>query len=395
MLAVQEAIERLRAATRPLTPPESVPVAEALRRALAEDVVAAIDVPPADNSAMDGYALRGSDWPGTGEVMAISQRITAGSAPQPLEPGTAARIFTGAELPEGADTVVMQENTEGAGAGAVNILELAELGANIRRRGQDVARGAVILERGTRLRAQELGQLASLGREAVECYRPLRVALISTGDELVEPGKALGPGQIYNSNRYTVAGLMQGWGFEMVDLGILRDDPAAIRAAMEEAAERADVIVTTGGVSVGEEDHVRDVVESLGGIDLWKIAIKPGKPFAFGRVGDTPFLGLPGNPVSVFVTLAVVARGFLFDCQGADVTEPRPATLPAAFDRPADSREDYLRVRVSDRGLELFPSQSSGVLTSLCWSDGLARQRPDENIRAGDAVDYFPFEVWL
>ena len=395
MLTVEEAIARLRASAHLMTTPETVPVAGALRRALAEDVMAAVDVPPADNSAMDGYALRRSDWPRTGEAMAISQRITAGSAPRPLEPGTAARIFTGAELPEGADTVVMQENTEGAGAGAVNILELAELGANIRRRGQDIARGAVILERGTRLRAQELGQLASLGREAVECYRPLRVALISTGDELVEPGKALGPGQIYNSNRYTVAGLMQGWGFEMVDLGILRDDPAAIGASMEEAAERADVILTTGGVSVGEEDHVRDVVESLGGIDLWKIAIKPGKPFAFGRVGDTPFLGLPGNPVSVFVTLAVVARGFLFDCQGADVTEPRSATLPAAFDRPADSREDYLRVRVCDRGLELFPSQSSGVLTSLCWSDGLARQRPGEAIRAGDAVDYFPFEVWL
>lgn len=399
MLSVGDAIARLRATARLLTTPETVPVVDALGRALAEEVVATLDVPPADNSAMDGYALRGSDWPGPDRVMAVSQRITAGSVPKSLEPETAARIFTGAEVPEGADTVVMQEHTEAAGGEAVRIRELAEPGANIRRRGQDIARGEVILERGTRLRAQELGQLASLGRAAATCYRRLRVALISTGDELVEPGKALAPGQIYNSNRYTVAGLMQAWGFEMLDFGILRDDPAAIRAAMREAAERADVILTTGGVSVGEEDHVRDVVESLGGIDLWKIAIKPGKPFAFGHIrgrgSDTPFLGLPGNPVSVFVTLVVVARRFLLDCQGADVPEPRPAPMPAAFDQPGDSREEYLRVRVTDRGLELFASQSSGVLTSLCRSDGLARQRCGQDIHAGDIVDYFPFEAWL
>lgn len=399
MLTVENAIARLRDAARLLTPVESVPIADALRRVLASDVTAAIDVPPADNSAMDGYALRHSDWSGPDQAMPVSQRITAGSAPAPLEAGTAARLFTGAEVPPGADTVVMQENTEAAGDDAVLIRELAEPGANIRRRGQDIARGDTILESGRRLRAQELGQLASLGEKAVACHRRLRVALISTGDELVEPGEALGPGQIYNSNRFTVAGLVQAWGFEMLDFGIIRDDPVALERAMRDAAGRADAILTTGGVSVGEEDHVRDVVETLGAIELWKIAIKPGKPFAFGhvrgRAGDTPFLGLPGNPVSVFVTLVIVARPFLMACQGASFVAPRAVPATVAFDREGDSREEYLRVRAGDRGLELYRSQSSGVLSSLCWADGLARQRPGQDIRTGDSVDYFPFEALL
>lgn len=396
MLTVQEAIDRLRKSARLLPESESVALGTALNRVLAQDVVAGIDVPPAANSAMDGYALRGADWPGPECAMTVSQRITAGAPPERLQPGTAARIFTGAEVPEGADTVVMQENTQAGDAEEVRILELPEPGANIRPRGQDIARGDVILEAGTRLRAQALGQIASLGLAHIECYRPLSVALVSTGDELVEPGGEAGPGQIYNSNRYTVAGLLRQWGFEMVDMGIARDTPGAVRKMLEEAAGKADVILTTGGVSVGEEDHVRDVVESLGAIDLWKIAVKPGKPFAFGhvrgRVRETPFLGLPGNPVSVFVTLAVVARAFLFDCQGAVMTGPFPVPMPAAFDKPGDSREDYLRVRAGPDGLELYPSQSSGVLTSLCWASGLARQRAGQDIHRGSTVDYFPFE---
>ncbi len=402
MLSVQDAIDRLRDSARLLPESEFVSLGSALNRVLAQDVVAGIDVPPAANSAMDGYALRGADWPGPERTMTVSRRITAGKSPERLQPGTAARIFTGAEVPEGADTVVMQENTEASDIGEVRILELPEPGANIRPRGQDIARGDVILKAGTRLRAQALGQIASLGRAQVDCYRRLRVGLVSTGDELVEPGDEAGPGQIYNSNRYTVAGLLRDWGFEMVDMGIARDTPGAVRKMLEEAAEKADVILTTGGVSVGEEDHVRDVVEALGAIDLWKIAVKPGKPFAFGHVGghvrgqagETPFLGLPGNPVSVFVTLVVVARAFLFDCQGAVMSGPFPVPMPAAFDKPGDSREDYLRVRAGPDGLELYPSQSSGVLTSLCWASGLARQRAGQDIHRGGTVDYFPFEVF-
>lgn len=394
MLSVEEATDRLRASARLLTSPESVPLGDALGRVLSEDVTADIDVPPADNSAMDGYALRRADWQGPENALAISQRITAGSVPMPLATGTAARIFTGAEIPEGADTVVMQENTAVGDSGSVRILELPAAGANIRPRGQDIARGDVILTRGTRLRAQELGQVASLGHSELECYRPLRVGLLSTGDELVEPGDEIHPGQIYNSNRFTTSGILTGWGFETLDLGIVRDDPGLVQAAFERAVGCADVILTTGGVSVGEEDHVRDVVEKLGAIDLWKIAIKPGKPFAFGHVDGIPFMGLPGNPVSVFVTLVVAARPFLMDCQGARLPLPRPVRAPALFERRGDSREDYLRVRRTDAGLELYPKLSSGVLTSLCWSDGLARQRPGQDIHVGDSVDYFPYEFF-
>lgn len=393
MLTVDEAIARLRGAARVLPEPETVTVIGARARVLAADVVALIDVPPADNSAMDGYALRRADWPGPGHPMAVSQRIAAGLPPQPLAPGTAARIFTGAELPDGADTVVIQEDTESGSGDSVVIRELAEKGANIRPRGQDIAAGQTILCRGRRLRAQELGQIASLGLREIQCYRRLRVALLSTGDELTEPGERAGPAQIYNSNRYAATGLLEGWGFEVVNDGIVRDDPGKIAEALEQAAANADVVVTSGGVSVGEEDHVRDVVDRLGKIDLWKVAVKPGKPFAFGQVRGKPFLGLPGNPVSVFVTLLIIARPFLMDSQGAVGHEPRPVAMPAAFDKLGTSREDYLRVRVTPAGLELFPTQSSGVLTSLCWGDGLARQRIGQDIGAGDPVDFFPFEA--
>jgi molybdopterin molybdotransferase len=344
---------------------------------------------------MDGYALKRSEWPGPSQAMKVSQRIAAGSVPRPLEAGTVARIFTGAPVPEGADTVVMQENTTRANDGPVRILELPDADANIRPRGQDIARGDTVINRGARLRAQDLGLIASLGHSEVRCYRRLRVALLSTGDELTEPGQPVAAGKIYNSNRFSVAGLMQSWGFDLVDLGIARDDPDTIRAAFSEAAERADVIVSSGGVSVGEEDHVRGVVESLGSIDLWNIAIKPGKPFAFGQIKATPFIGLPGNPVSVFVTLLIIARPFLMDCQGAVNHEPREFGLPAAFERQGGSREEYLRTQVTPQGLALYPSQSSGVLTSLCRSDGLARQRPGQDVSVGDTLDYFPFESLL
>jgi molybdopterin molybdotransferase len=276
----------------------------------------------------------------------------------------------------------------------VQIHKLPAPGANIRRRGQDIARGQQVLAAGHRLRAQDLGLAASLGCASVPVYRRLKVAILSTGDELVEPGEPVAPGQIYNSNRFTMKGQLSAWGFEVVDLGVARDSPEAVRDKMTRAAERADVVITSGGVSVGEEDHVKDVVEALGSLELWRIAIKPGKPFAFGQVLGKPFIGLPGNPVSVFVTLLVVARPYLLACQGMAGTTMHPATGIARFAKKGTAREDYLRVRSTAKGLELFPNQSSGVLFSTSWGDGLLRQKVGEDIYENTLVDYLPYALF-
>jgi len=393
MLSVSEAKARLLQAAVPVSGTERVELAAAGGRVLAADVVAAIDVPPADNSAMDGYALRREDWRDASTPLPLSQRIAAGSAPAPLSPQTAARIFTGAEVPPGADTVVMQEHCEGSESG-VRILRLPESGANIRRSGQDISRGQQVLRAGQRLRPQDLGLLASLGEAGIEARRRLRVAILSTGDELVEPGQPLGPGQIYNSNRFVLQAQLSCWGMDVVDLGVVRDKRAAVRAALLRAADAADVIVTTGGVSVGEEDHVKNVVQELGSLDLWRIAIRPGKPFAFGKVGERPLLGLPGNPVSVFVTLLVIARPYLLACQGANETTPQAVTGIAGFASGGGPREDYLRVRSRKGRLELFPNQSSGVLSSVCWGDGLVCKPVDTDICEGDEVEYLPWSAF-
>jgi molybdopterin molybdotransferase len=393
MLTVDQAVHQLLQQAERLVGSERVALIDALGRTLAERVIANIDVPPADNSAMDGYALRLADLPGDGAGLTVSQRVTAGRAPEPLAPGTAARIFTGAEVPPGADTVVMQEHCESAD-GRVTVSKSPEAGANIRRRGQDISRGQVVLEPGARLRPQDLGLAASLGIDTVTAWRRLRVAIVSTGDELVEPGQPAGAGQIYNSNRFTLTAQLIAWGFEVVDLGIAPDTPEQVREALLRAQAEADVIVTTGGVSVGEEDHVKPVVESLGSLDLWRIAIRPGKPFAFGRVGATPLLGLPGNPVSVFVTLLVVARPFLFALQGVRERKVHAVPETAAFAKRGSSREDYLRVRVGENGLELFPNQSSGVLFSTSWGDGLVRQPAGQEIRPGDRVAFLPWALF-
>lgn len=390
MLSVQEAVARLldRVPGHPAV--DEILLIGGLGRVLAKDVHALIDVPPAANSAMDGYAIRFSEWTGPEQKIPLSQRIAAGHPPQPLLPGTAARIFTGAEIPPGADTVVMQENCT-ADDTFVRIQTLPEPGDNIRPRGQDVDAGQKLLAKGHRLRAQDLGLLASQGMRQVAVYKRLKVAVMSTGDELIEPGATPQPGQIFNSNRYTMHGLLSAWGFEVIDLGVAPDRVEVISETMLKAAREADVVVSSGGVSVGEEDHVKAVVESLGSIDLWRIAIKPGKPFAFGNVKGKPFLGLPGNPVSVLVTLLIIGRPFLFACQGMPAPAVLPSRLPALFDKPGSMREDYLRVQSTPAGLKLFPSQSSGVLLSASWSDGLVRQKVNETIRAGELVDFLPY----
>jgi molybdopterin molybdotransferase len=390
VLSVAEAITELRSSVSPLQAIESIPLIQAVGRVLASEIQADLDVPPADNSAMDGYALRHADWPGHDLPLPISQRIAAGSAPAALQPGTAARIFTGAEIPAGANTVIMQENCDALEAGVV-IRKLPDAGANVRPRGQDIRHGQVVLQPGKRLQGPELGLLASLGLAEVPVVRRLKVAIISNGDELVEPGEAVAPGQIYNSNRYLLQGILAAWGFEVIDLGIAPDDPGRIGELLETAAAESDVILSSGGVSVGEEDHIKTVVANLGSIDLWKIAIKPGKPLAFGQVRGTPFIGLPGNPASVLVTCLIVARPFLFDCQGIADPNLVPVRAKALFDKRGSFREEYLRARHTHSGIELYPNQSSGVLLSSTWGDGLAVQALGQDIASGDPVDFIPY----
>lgn len=390
---LDDALAKLLAEARPLTGRETLPTSAALGRVLAADLVSPVDVPPADNSAMDGYALRAAD---AASLLPVTQRIPAGSVPAPLPPGEAARIFTGAQVPPGADTVVMQEFTELVD-NQLRVTEPVKLGANVRLRGEDVRAGSVVLPAGTRLDAVALGLAATAGAAQLTVTRRPRVALFSTGDELVMPGEPLPPGAIYNSNRFTLRALVEGLGCEVVDLGIVPDQLEATRAALREAASRADVIVTSGGVSVGEEDHLRPAVQAEGRLDLWAIAIKPGKPFAHGRVGDAHFIGLPGNPVSSLVTFLVLVRPFLLKLQGATRLAPRAYRVAAGFDWPKpDKRREFLRVRLDEEGgLVLFSNQSSGVLTSAFWADGLLDNPPGQAFKAGDAVRFLSFKELL
>lgn len=392
MLSFEEAAARLLGAASP-TPLERVPIYAATGRVLAHDLQADMDVPPADNSAMDGYAVRAADVPTAGTRLPVSQRVPAGSVPSALRPGTAARIFTGAPIPPGADTVVMQERCRTEGDDVI-FEEGVRVGVNVRRAGSDIARGAVVLPAGHELSAADVGLAASLGQPSLIVHGRLRVAVFFTGDELTEPGEPLKPGAIYNSNRYMLRGLLERMGCTVEDFGIVRDNIDATREALRTASRSTDVVITCGGVSVGEEDHVKAAVEAEGRLESWKVAIKPGKPFAFGSVGQAAFIGLPGNPVSSFVTFLTLVRPYLRRRQGVTEAPHAPLTLRADFEwKRADARREFLRARRNAQGgLDLYPSQGSGVLTSCAWADGFVSNPPDTTIARGDMVTYLSFE---
>ncbi len=400
MLSADEALSYLLARARPANKPERISTADALGRVLAEHLTSAVNVPPLDNSAMDGYAVRIADIINASTRLRVTQRIPAGTVGQPLDAGQAARIFTGAPVPAGCDAVVMQEYC-GAEGDTVTIGKHPKIGENIRRSGEDIAAGAEILPAGIRLRPMEMGLAASVGIASLLVYRKLKVATFFTGDEIVMPGEPLKPGQIYNSNRFVLTGLLQALGCEVVDLGIVPDDFTATVKVLETAAAGADMIITSGGVSVGEEDHVKAAVEAIGKLDLWKIAIKPGKPLAFGEVGKVPFIGLPGNPVSAFVTFCLFVRPFILRSQGITVAAPQAFTLKADFDwlKP-DKRREFLRARLhtAENGeveVQLYPHQGSGVLTSTVWADGLVEVPEGAPIHRGDTVKFLPFSGLL
>ncbi len=397
MLTVAEAVEQLIQSAQPIVEErhrsavQRVPLLQSLGRVLSSDITAAVDVPPAANSAMDGYAFCVAEAEANNWLLPVSQRIPAGSAPSSLAAGTAARIFTGGEIPRGADTVAMQEVcTEQSGA--VRIEGRFSAGDNLRPQGQDIQAGQVILSAGHRLRPQEMGLLASVGIDSVAVYKPLKVGIFSTGNELVDPGTPLQPGQIYNSNRATLTGLIQSLGMEVVDLGSVPDRPEATEHILKKAAAQADIVLSAGGVSVGEEDHIKGAVEKIGRIEFWKLAIKPGKPLAFGSLLGKPFIGLPGNPASVFVTFMILARPFLLACQGSRHSAQLFVKAQAKFSKPGETRELYLRGRLSAEGVEIHPNQSSGVLSSACWGEVFVRQVSGVSIQQGDWVDVLPYQ---
>jgi len=397
LLAVDDAIEQLLGHAEPIAETETIGVLDALGRVLATDIVSAIDVPGHDNTAMDGYAVRYQDCARSGQSLKVAQRIPAGSNGVELNPGEAARIFTGAPIPPGADAVVMQELCEQhAGSDIVKINSVVEAGENIRRAGEDISKGGVILKAGTKLRQQELGLVASVGISDVTVFRKLRVACFFTGDELVEPGTGLQAGQIYNSNRYTLNGFLQTQDCEVIDYGIIADNLDATLDVIGRAAESADLILTSGGVSVGEEDYVRIALQQLGKLELWRIAMKPGKPVAFGHVGNALFLGLPGNPVSVFVTSQIFARPVIRRLQGEAKHLQAPLSVRAGFEWPAIKRQEYLRARIEhvdgDKVAVIYPKQGSGVLSSASWADGLVVVPIGKAISKNDEVAYLPFE---
>jgi len=395
LMPVEEALERLLALAEaaPIKDIESVSLAEAEGRVLATDLVASLDLPPWPNSAMDGYALRLADW--QGEPLVVSQRIFAGHAPDALQPGTCARIFTGAPLPAGADCVEMQENTAVLDDGRVRFLEPLKVDQNVRPQGQETRKGEQVMCAGTRLGPIELGLAATLGYAEVDVVRRVRVAVLSTGDELVEPGQPLGPGQIYNSNRRLLVSWLQRLGCEVRDSGILPDDLACTRECLASLGD-VDLILSTGGVSVGEADYLGAALREAGELALWKLAIKPGKPLTFGHYHGVPVIGLPGNPASTLVTFGLLTRPYLLRRQGVVEVTPLRFDVPAGFDWPkAGTRREYLRARIDNGQVRIYKNQSSGVLRSAAWAEGLVEVREGSTPKTGDSVPFIPLSELL
>ena len=402
LLSLEQTLIELKARANPITNTEKVSLNDALGRILAEDISSKINVPPADNSAMDGYALRAVDLSNKQNTLDVSQRICAGEVGDALQVNTAARIFTGAPIPAGADAVVMQENCDyDAATGKVTIKQNVSSGNNVRKAGDDIQAGATILTAGQKLRAQDIGLAASVGVAQLNVKQRLKVAVFFTGDELCDPEDTPKAGQIYNSNRYTLSGLLNGLGCEVIDLGNVEDTLDATVNAMKSAAKQADLVMTSGGVSVGEEDHIRKALEQLGQLSMWRVNIKPGKPFAFGEINlgkkQTPFIGLPGNPVSVFATFCIFARPYILQTQGANNTQAKHFKVASAFELDGtESRNEYLRVRydINEKGeasLSVYPNQSSGVLTSASWANGFAFIPANTVVKPGDLIEFTPF----
>lgn len=392
LLSFDEALALLLSRARPVLEVDVADTMIARGRVLASDLRSPISIPDLDMSAMDGYALRVEDVAAVGTALPVRQRIPAGSVGSALEAGTAARIFTGAPLPAGADAVVMQELCALDGERVIVNHQPAE-GEFVRKAGGEIAAGTVVLEAGTRLGAAELGLAASVGIAQLPVLRRIKVALFSTGSELVMPGKPLAPGGVYNSNRFQLRALLEQLGCEVMDLGIVPDDLASTRKALRDASQGHDLIVTSGGVSVGEEDHVKPAVEAEGALEMWKIAMKPGKPLAYGRVGGAAFIGLPGNPVSSFVTFLLMVRPFVLTTQGMTRTAPRALTLRAGFEwRKPDRRREFLRARVSETGeVVLHQNQGSAALSSIVWAEGLVDVAAGTAVERGDAVRFIPY----
>ena len=402
MLSVENALDQLLAAAVPVVESETLLAENALGRILAAPLVSSVSVPPLDNSAMDGYALRlaeCADGSGNPQWLPISQRIPAGQIGQPLQAGTAVRIFTGAPIPAGADCVVMQEDCESRD-GEVRVTRVPKAHANIRRAGEDIEIGQTVLAPGACLGPAQLGVAASVGATRLTVFRRMKAAVFFTGDEIVLPGQPLGPGRIYNSNRAMLIALLNQLGIDVIDVGQVADNFDATLDALQRASAVADVVITSGGVSVGEEDHVKAAVEKIGQIDMWKVSMKPGKPLAHGRImnGDTgtDFIGLPGNPVSAFVVFCLFVRPFLLKRMGAAPQSPVSFNLPAGFTRSKPgTRREFMRARIENGQAVLFPNQSSGVLTSLAWAEGLVDVDAGISVNPGDPVRFIPLAELL
>ena len=401
LLPYDDALAALIDHARPLGKIVQRPLMQALGEVLAESQQAGINVPMADNSAMDGYALNTADLDAEAELLLpVSQRIAAGGIGVPLQPASAARIFTGAPIPEGANAVIMQEQVTLENE-SIRLHYKPAVGNNIRPAGNDIKIGDVILQKGSRLRAQDIGLAASVGLQTLPVFERIRVGMFFTGDELVEPGEPLAPGKIYDSNRYTLYGLLKSLNCEIVDLGLVGDTLKETKSAMLTAADKADLVVTCGGVSVGEEDHVRIAIEQLGDLHLWRLRIKPGKPLAFGKINNTAFIGLPGNPVSVFATFCLFVCPLIKTLQSRNWQKPQPVKVKSAFDwRKPDSRREFLRARLEtkdtgERVAAIYPNQDSGVLTSTVWAEGFVEIAENQTLKAGELVDYLSYAEFL